>query len=143
MTFRLFDAQTGLQHMAADAIDFRIDDIQGSVDAPVSLTIRPPRLGDPGFLPTSFRLDDAFPNPFNPSTDIGFGLPTDAAVKLSVYNVLGQRVRILTDDTYKAGYHHAHWDGRDDAGQDLTSGLYFAVMHADGFHAIRKLMRLE
>ena len=60
------------------------------------------------------------PNPFNPSTTIGYQLPESGQVHLSVYNLLGQEVRTLVDATLEAGYYTLDWDGRDDFGRQLA-----------------------
>ena len=65
-----------------------------------------------------------FPNPFNPSTTIPFNLQQAAHVSLDVFDVLGQRVRSLADETYGAGQHALVWEGTDDSGRGVASGLY-------------------
>ena len=59
---------------------------------------------------------------------------------LSIHNILGQRVRILVDQTIPAGEHSVNWNGRDHSGSDVASGVYFMVMHAGGEQALRKAM---
>jgi hypothetical protein len=89
--------------------------------------------GDPRSLaaPTSFRLAPNHPNPFNPSTVISFDIPaapndfSPAPVSVLIYNVLGQRVRELVKASMQPGFHHATWDGRDDARRALSTGIYF------------------
>lgn len=76
--------------------------------------------GDPE-IPTAFVLDQNFPNPFNPSTQIRFGLPHAAVVKLSVFDVLGREVQSLSNGHFDAGYHTVTWNA-----SDLASGVYFA-----------------
>ncbi len=76
-------------------------------------------------VPEDFGLAQNFPNPFNPSTVISFGLPEAANVMLTIYDILGRRVQTLVSNTsYSAGIHKLSWDGRDDAGKSLASGLY-------------------
>jgi hypothetical protein len=75
-------------------------------------------------LPTRIELVQNYPNPFNPSTTIRFGLPDEGKVKLVIYNVLGQKVRELINDSREAGYHTAIWNGKNDMGQQVSSGLY-------------------
>jgi M6 family metalloprotease-like protein len=67
-----------------------------------------------------------FPNPFNAATTLDFVLPAAAPVHLAVYNALGQRVRVLMDGVRGAGRHQTVWDGRDDSGRDLASGIYLS-----------------
>jgi hypothetical protein len=75
-------------------------------------------------LPKSIELSQNYPNPFNPSTSIRFGLPDEGKVKLVIYNVLGQKVRELINESRSAGYHTAVWNGKNDLGQEVASGLY-------------------
>ncbi|HEX9014534.1 MAG TPA: T9SS type A sorting domain-containing protein, partial [Chloroflexota bacterium] len=71
--------------------------------------------------PGSFGLEAAYPNPFNPATSIRFGLPSDAHVKLAVYDLLGREVARLAEGFHQAGYHTVTWNA-----QNAASGLYFA-----------------
>ncbi len=107
-------------------------------------------VGQPGFvvekteefapIPTSFQLEQNFPNPFNPSTTIKFGLPEPASVSLEVFNVLGQQVVLLLEQVEKeAGFHVVYWGGRDRFGQTVASGLYFYRLRAGGHSFFRKM----
>jgi hypothetical protein len=104
-------------------------------------------IGD-GQAPKEFALSQNYPNPFNPTTNIKYALPVDSRVTMDLYNVLGQRVRTLVNDNMQAGYHAAEWDGTDNAGQRLASGMYLLQMSAKGtngksFNELRKLMMLK
>jgi hypothetical protein len=98
-------------------------------------------------VPTEFALYQNYPNPFNPTTTIKFALPVDSKVAVEVYNLLGQRVRTLMNETQAAGYHVIEWDGKDDHARSLSSGVYFVKMSADGngkkFTEVKKLMMLK
>ena len=83
-------------------------------------------------VPASTRLLGASPNPFNPTTAIGFELSSRAEVSLEVYNVSGQRVRTLASGTWDAGRHSVTWNGRDDSGRSVSSGLYFTLFRSGG-----------
>ena len=87
----------------------------------------------------SFRLEQNYPNPFNPSTEIRFVLPRAARVNLSVYNTLGQRIRTLETGFLAAGTHSALWDGRDQRGHPVPSGVYICRLTAEGEVVTRKL----
>ncbi|MCH8837552.1 MAG: T9SS type A sorting domain-containing protein [Candidatus Marinimicrobia bacterium] len=78
--------------------------------------------------PTVFALHANYPNPFNPTTTIGFELPVAAVVTLTVYDILGQEVRRLANRTMGAGYHQADWDGRTSDGREAPTGIYFAQL---------------
>jgi hypothetical protein len=75
-------------------------------------------------LPADFALGHSYPNPFNPETSIPYLLPRPVPVKLAVYDVLGRRVRTLVDRVLPGGSHLTRWDGRDDQGQEVASGVY-------------------
>lgn len=83
-------------------------------------------------LPTFYELARNYPNPFNPTTQISYQLPVDAKVTLSVFNLLGQRVRTLVDQNQAAGSYTLQWDGKDSFGNVLPSGIYFYQMEASG-----------
>ncbi len=75
-------------------------------------------------VPSDYYLRQNYPNPFNPSTTIYFGLSQDINVKLEVYNILGQKVRTLKNGFMPGGRHKVLWDGRNDSGQKVSSGVY-------------------
>ena len=76
--------------------------------------------------PESFSVISNYPNPFNPSTTVTFALPAEETVHLAVYNLAGQRVRTLVESRLVAGTHDIVWDGRDERGQVVSSGVYVA-----------------
>jgi hypothetical protein len=95
-------------------------------------------------LPAEFELVQNYPNPFNPTTTIGFTVPQKARVELAIYNTLGQKIRILVNETMTAGTHKATWDGRDDFGQPVTSGIYYYKLTAgDKYTDVRKMIFLK
>ncbi|MHB2155088.1 right-handed parallel beta-helix repeat-containing protein [Calditrichota bacterium GD2] len=94
-------------------------------------------------LPLTFQLYSAYPNPFNPATTIRFDVPRAAAVEVSVYNTLGQRVRTLVNEHLAPGKYRIQWDGRNQQGGVLPSGVYFVRMKTDGFTAVRKVMLIK
>jgi len=76
-------------------------------------------------IPDNYELKQNYPNPFNLSTSIQFGIPQDQTVYLDIYNILGQKVRTLLNGQYfQPGYHLIEWDGRNDASQIVSSGVY-------------------
>ncbi len=96
-----------------------------------------------GALPQDYRLSQNFPNPFNPTTAIEFNLPKASHVTLTIYNVLGQQVKTLIDQTLGAGNKRVIWDGTDAAGRTVQSGVYFYRISADQFTQTRKMMMLK
>jgi hypothetical protein len=83
------------------------------------------------------------PNPFNPETDISYNLPEDCMVKLVVYNMLGQRVRVLVEEQQTAGLKTVHWDGKDDNGNELASGVYFSRLKAANHVEAKKMILMR
>lgn len=72
-----------------------------------------------------FELKQNYPNPFNPSTSIQYNINTDGMVNLEVYDLLGQRINVLVNEYKKAGDHKSFWNGRNNNGQEVSSGIYF------------------
>jgi len=92
------------------------------------------------FIPASYELGQNYPNPFNPSTTIHYGLPKDGHVSLTIFNLLGEAIVTLVDDEYQhEGYHTVIWDGRDELGDVVASGIYIYRMQVGGFGATKKL----
>jgi len=98
---------------------------------------------DEAQIPSSFTLSQNYPNPFNPETTIRFDLPTSGDAELSLFNLSGQRVATLINGFRAAGRYDLRWDGRDDAGSDLASGMYFYRLTSEDQVESRKLMLLR
>ncbi len=94
-------------------------------------------------LPKSLALFQNTPNPFNPVTDIAFDLPTKSDVKLEVFNMLGQKIRTLASNEMNAGHHTIVWNGKDDGGRDVVSGIYFYRLTANDNSFTRKMVLLR
>ncbi len=93
--------------------------------------------------PDAFALSQNFPNPFNSGTVIRFALPRDQEVELAVYNLAGQQVAMLVEGRRQAGSYAISWDGRDESGRALATGMYFYRLQAGGKVETRKLMLLR
>ena len=94
-------------------------------------------------LPQQFALHPNYPNPFNPTTTIGYSLPKPAWVSLKVYNLLGQEILSLVDDWMDMDRHEIVWSGRDQAGRSVASGIYFAVLQTKGHISTQKMVLLK
>lgn len=94
-------------------------------------------------LPSTYSLAQNYPNPFNPSTAIEFTVPVRGDVRVSVYNLLGQRVATLVDQPMSPGTYRTDWNGRDEAGNPVASGIYFYRLEAEQFLETRKMMLLK
>lgn len=103
---------------------------------------------EPRPVPESFALLQNYPNPFNPETWIPYQLPDSTDVTIRIYDASGKLVRHLDIGFQEAGFYvnresAAYWDGRNDTGESVASGLYFYHLQADESHAIRRLLILK
>jgi hypothetical protein len=98
---------------------------------------------DESLIPKKFALYDNFPNPFNPTTQIAVDLPEAASTKITVWNIMGQKVATLHSGDLSAGHHVVNFDGRDQNGKQLTSGMYFYRVTAGKYNAIKKMTLLK
>jgi hypothetical protein len=98
-------------------------------------------------IPQKFELQQNYPNPFNPSTTVKFAIEKTAFADVAVYNVIGQKVKTLAAEVLNPGYYSATWNGTDESGQSVTSGVYFVRMVATGegtaFSDLRKLLLVK
>jgi len=94
-------------------------------------------------LPENFYLAQNYPNPFNSSTQIGYGLPLDAHVKLTIYNILGEKVRVLVDEYQSAGERNIIWDGKNENGEVVATGIYLYRIEAGSFTKTAKMSLLK
>ena len=94
-------------------------------------------------IPFKFILFPAYPNPFNPSTIIPFQLPQQVNVKLEIFNTLGQRVCTLINSQFEAGYHEVVWNGSDDSGVQMPSGVYLYRIKTQNFLQFRKVLLMK
>jgi hypothetical protein len=94
-------------------------------------------------VPTSYALSQNYPNPFNAETRIRFAIPEAGPVSLRIFNVTGQLVKTLVDEQMPAGSHHAVWNGMDERGTMLASGVYFCRMEAGAYSETIKMSFLR
>ncbi|NUN09992.1 MAG: T9SS type A sorting domain-containing protein [Ignavibacteriaceae bacterium] len=100
-------------------------------------------IDDENVIPEVYSLSQNYPNPFNPSTMIKFGLPKDDNIEITVFNIAGEQVRALVTGERKAGIHTVSWDGRNDYGNQLPSGIYFYRMRTSSFNEVKKLIMIK
>ncbi|MBN2000261.1 T9SS type A sorting domain-containing protein [candidate division KSB1 bacterium] len=106
------------------------------VFGPFPITKAPP-------LPQAFLLDQNFPNPFNPITLIPYALPEEANVKVEIYNLLGRKVKTVVDARQEAGEHTAVWNGLNESGTSMGSGVYFYKLTAGNTTLTKKMTLLR
>jgi hypothetical protein len=94
-------------------------------------------------IPDEFTLSQNYPNPFNPVTNIRYGIPEASHVKVQIFNVQGQLVRTLLSAEQPAGYHTIQWNGRNDFGNQLGSGVYFYRVQAGKEQMIKKMLLVK
>ena len=96
------------------------------------------KVGSESVIPNEYSLEQNYPNPFNPTTTIKFSLPEVSAVKLIIYNTLGQKVTELVNSTLGAGQHSYNWDA-----SNVASGLYFYELSTNNFSSVKKMMLMK
>lgn len=94
-------------------------------------------------MPTNFGLHQNYPNPFNPSTNIRIELPEESFTELFIYDLLGRSVRTLLMEDRSAGVFQITWDGRDDEGKLVNSGIYFYRVAAGDFTKTMKMILIK
>ena len=94
--------------------------------------------------PADYSLDQNYPNPFNPSTEISFYLPVDKSIRVKIYNTAGQLVRTLVDNVrYSSGHHVVYWNGVDDHGHGVASGVYLYSLEFNQQRIVKKMMLIK
>jgi hypothetical protein len=91
-------------------------------------------------LPSTAHLLSSYPNPFNPKTTIQYVLPAEGAIRLYLYDTSGQVIRRLVEKEQTVGIHAVVWDGRDDAGRNVASGVYLSRLETSTNTATGKLL---
>ena len=123
-------------------VDTATNDIQPVYDPPGNLDVGDDRRAQSA-KPKSFLLSQNYPNPFNTETMISFALPHSSDVKIEIFNILGQKVRDLVDEEVSAGYKQVVWDGRDNAGKPVASGVYLYQLKAGSFKEAKRMILLK
>ena len=124
-----------------------VSDGANLVDASWQVIIGTTAVKTPGVSqPTAFKLEQSFPNPIRRGVETGkivFHVPRLSRVSLTVYDVLGRAVRRLLDTEKAPGIYEAVWNGREEGGRLLPSGVYWLKMQADGFQAIKRMALVQ
>ncbi len=121
---------------------FYSDPDVGMVSVPVTLSPYT-GIGNTEELPTTFELAQNFPNPFNPTTTIKYQVPKSVDVTMEIFNILGQKVRTLMNNRMEPGRYEVVWDGRNDLGQTVGSGIYIYRIKAGDFVKSQKMMLMK
>jgi len=94
-------------------------------------------------VPEKFTLFQNYPNPFNPETNISFTLPEEREVILKIYNLRGQLIKVLVNQKLSPGYHTFTWDGKNESGEDVSSGIYFNRLIAGDYSKTMKMIKVK
>jgi len=137
-------SRVGIKPISGSTYYFRVYRWQGSagsysIIASRSSVVSVEQLEDPA-VPTQFAVHQNFPNPFNPTTTIQFDLPGVTDVKLRIYNLMGQEVRGMEFSSLGSGFHRFVWDGRDQKGGALPSGIYMYRIESVHGTAVRRMI---
>ena len=94
-------------------------------------------------IPTEFALHENYPNPFNPTTTLRFDLPEVSNITLTIYNMLGQKIRTYDMQSAPAGHHTLKWNATNNYGDPVAAGLYLYQLQAKDFIKTRKMVLLK
>lgn len=98
---------------------------------------------DSEFIPDVFAIHQNYPNPFNPITNILYDIPEASDVRITIYNIAGQKVRTLVQDQHEPGRYRIMWNATNDFGQPVSSGMYFYRIVASDFVGVKKLILMK
>jgi len=94
-------------------------------------------------LPISFSLNQNYPNPFNPTTNINYSIPSDNFVTVTVYNVMGEKIKTLSNGFAASGHKSVKWNAQNERGQEVSAGLYVYTIEAGDFRDTKKMLLLK
>jgi hypothetical protein len=132
--------RSSLRNSEGEEIPHRTSGAEIQIDCPTSVDGE-----DQGTSqnPSTYGLSQNYPNPYNPTTQIAYQLSQPGVVSLKIYNIKGELVRTLVNEYKPAGNHIAIWDGKDDAGIQLASGIYLYRIQADKFTDSKKMILIK
>jgi hypothetical protein len=140
LTLSFADGWTGMAFVTASVCDAYHCDSET-----FTVWVSDPPLGvdDIVLLPDVFALRQNYPNPFNPVTTIAYDIPEISNVRIDMYNILGQKVRTLVNGTHQPGMYHVRWNGTNDLGNLMASGMYFYRISSEEFISVKKLVLMK
>ena len=94
-------------------------------------------------IPFTYELSQNFPNPFNPITNIRYSIPKNSIVSLAIYDILGRQIIQIIDKEISAGMHNVQWDGKNNSGEYVSTGIYYYKLETDKFVKTRKMVLLK
>jgi len=123
----------GAQRWSIDEVIFCLNEGTGITDVD----------GKANVVPLTFKLSENFPNPFNPTTTVEYSVPYSNYVSIDIFNALGQKVRTLVDRVVTAGTYRTTWDGTDDNGRIMPSGVYLYKMTSGHFNSVKRMLLMK
>jgi hypothetical protein len=96
-----------------------------------------------GLIPEEFNVSQNYPNPFNPSTTIKYAIPQQSFVTIKVYDIVGREVKTLVNTERSPGIYSVQWDGNNNFGSKVTSGIYLYRVVAGNFTQVKKMILLK
>jgi hypothetical protein len=94
-------------------------------------------------IPDVYALHQNYPNPFNPTTKIRYDLPEDANVNITIYDIMGRRVKTLINSNQTAGYWNVRWNATNNLGEPVSAGMYIYMIQAGEFRQTKKMVLLK
>jgi hypothetical protein len=155
---RIFIASSKVLQSDGDLVEITFEaaeDVRGTVKAPISFSrlylneTNVESQASESFItitgkPAKFALEQNYPNPFNPTTTILYQVPENGQhVRINIYNLVGQQVRELINTTQDAGDYRVTWDGADDSGAKVASGVYIYRMSSGSFNSVKKMLMVK
>ena len=161
ITLSLFDSHTGVEYDIQNSSRINLlAEGKGSFSPTSNLALEPyPIIGEQRYqllvhygnlekgknnlLPSSFKLHQNYPNPFNPITTIRYDIPKLSEVKIVVHDIMGRQVATLVNTMKPAGYHNITWNGSNQLGDEVSSGMYIYSIYTKEFNFSKKMILLE
>jgi hypothetical protein len=94
-------------------------------------------------FPIPYKLYNAYPNPFNPTTTLHYELPKEVLVSFNIYDLMGHNIKSLINIKQPEGYHSIGWDGKNNLGEGVSAGMYIYIIQAGDFRQVRKMVLLK
>jgi len=136
--FRTYHNLSGITTISDKTISYGRDIILGDCDEPIEVVLKSIEHSDP-----EVKLDINHPNPFNHSTSIRYYIPESSQVELTIYNILGQKIKTLVSTKQNSGEYTLAWDGLSDTGNRLSNGIYFYKLTTGASSVVKKMLMVK
>jgi hypothetical protein len=143
MVAKYWDASEDIEYNVSFVIEKGTDRLGESELTEVSLAADVLTAPNSSPMPTSYTMEQNYPNPFNPETTIRYGIPEAGTIRLTVYNIEGRVIKHLDSGYKEAGYHKVNWDGENEYGKSVSSGVYIYRIEAGEFSNVRKMIFIK